>query len=465
MESRRTVIGAGVDPGAGAAGVATAIRLSIVDGRIPVGAKFPSERALSSQLGISRGTVVRALAALRVDGWVTTRHGSGSYAALPATLRSREAPWSLAALGTDGIVDLARAVTSAPHDAYLAAVDRARSSLPRLLIGSGLADQGLPELRELIASRYTADGVPTSSSQIVITSGARAGLELVLRSVHDVRRSIAVETPTFPGTLELLRRTSSRLVPIPVVDGHWTQVHEVFRSGTADLVHLTPDFHNPTGSLMTADARQQCAQLAEAQGVILCVDETQRELNLSDQPVPPPLHGRGVVNLGSMSKSFWGGSRVGWIRCTPPLARRLQASPHLSILTPGPLDQLVAHELMADGDDAVRLRVRHLREQRDLLVATLTKSDAITFDVPVGGLSLWGRLHRESAAEFCARAARKGLAMEPGTIFSVDHAHAQFTRIPFTAPPAELSIIAARLDELLRRGPDPAARQGQPRDR
>lgn len=442
-------MGAGIDTGAGAAGLATAIRLSIVDGRIPVGAKFPSERMMSSQLGISRGTVVRALSSLRIDGWVTTRHGSGSYAALPATVKSREAPWSLAALSTDGIVDLTRAVTSAPHDAYLAAVDRARSSLPRLLIGSGLSDQGLPELRELIAARYTEDGVPTSLSQIVMTSGARAGLELVLRTVHDVRRGIAVETPTFPGALELLRRSSSRLVPIPVVDGRWTQLHEAFRAGNADLAHLTPDFHNPTGSLMTADARQQLARLAETHGVILCVDETQRELNLSGQPVPPPLHGRGVVNLGSLSKSFWGGSRIGWIRCTAPLARRMQASPHFSLLTPSPLEQLVAHELMSDGHDAVGGRVRRLREQRDLLVATLAGNDAIEFDVPVGGLSLWCRLDRETAADFCARAARAGLAMEPGTIFSVDHAHAQFTRIPFTSPPAELSIIAAKLDELL----------------
>jgi DNA-binding transcriptional MocR family regulator len=453
MASRPAFLGPGIDIDGGAAGLATAIRLSIVDGRIPVGARFPSERALSSQLGVSRGTVVRALSSLRDDGWVTTRHGSGSYAALPASVTSREAPWSVAALNRDGITDLTRAVTSAPHDAYLAAVDRARSSLPRMLIGSGLSDQGLPELRELIASRYTADGAPTSPSQIIITSGARAGLELVLQSVHDARRRIAVETPTFPGALDLLRRSSRHLVAIPVVDGQWTAGHEVLRSANADLAYLTPDFHNPTGSLMADDARRRFAHLAEAHGVTLCVDETQRELNLSGEPVPPPLHGRAVVNLGSLSKSFWGGSRIGWIRCAAPLARRIQGDPHFSLLTPSPVDQLVAHELLTDGDDAMRQRVRHLREQRDLLLATLTGGDAITCDTPVGGLSLWCRLHRETGAAFCARAARAGLAMEPGSIFSVDRAHAQFIRIPFTAPPAELSIIADRLGELLSASP------------
>ena len=317
--------------------MATAIRLSIADGRNPVGSKFPSERALSSQLGISRGTLVRALTRLRVDGWVTTRHGSGSYVALPAAVRAREAPWTPAALSADGVVDLTRAVTSAPHEAYLAAVDRARSSLPRLLVGSGLSDQGLPELRELIASRYTEEGAPTSPSQVIITSGARAGLELVLRSVHNVRRRIAVETPTFSGALALLRRASTRLVPIPVIDGEWTQIPEAFRSSHADMAYVTPDYHNPTGSLMTAEARQHPGQLAESHGVTLCVDETQRELNLSDQPTPAPLYGPGVVNLGSLSKSYWGGSRIGWIRCAaaprpstpgrPPLSAPDTAAP------------------------------------------------------------------------------------------------------------------------------------------
>jgi DNA-binding transcriptional MocR family regulator len=450
MKLDRMVVGSGIDfRRGGAPAVAAAIRLSIADGRIPVGAKFPAERALSAQLGVSRGLIVRALSLLRRDGWVVTRHGSGSYAALPGAVRAREAPWTPAALSADGMIDLTRAVTSAPHDAYLAAVDRARSSLPSLLIGSGLSDQGLPELRELIASRYTNCGVPTSPSQIIITSGARAGLELVLQAVHDERRPIAVETPTFPGALTLLRRSSARLVPIPIVDGEWAQVHEVFRSGHADLAYLTPDFHNPTGSLMTAGARRHLARLAAAHGVILCVDETQRELNLSNRPMPAPLFGRGVVNLGSLSKSHWGGSRIGWIRCATHLAHRLQADPHFPLLTPPPLEQLIAHELMSDREDAVLQRVNHLREQRDILAARLAPNDAIGFEVPDGGLSLWCRLHHESAADFCTRTARTGLALEPGTIFSVDRTHSQFIRIPFTAPPIELATIADRLDRLL----------------
>lgn len=461
MASHRGLVGWGVDPAGGAVGVATAIRLSIADGRIPVGWKFPSERSLSSELGISRGTLVRALTRLRVEGWVTTRHGSGSYAALPAAVKAREAPWTPSALSADGVVDLTRAVTSAPHDAYLAAVDRARSSLPRLLVGSGLSDQGLPELRELIASRYTEAGARTSPSQIIITSGARAGLELVLRAGHNVRRGIAVETPTFPGALELLRRASTRLVPIPVIDGDWTQIPETFRSSNVDLAYVTPDYHNPTGSLMTEEARQRAGRLAESHGVTLCADETQRELNLSDQPTPAPLYGPGVVNLGSLSKSYWGGSRIGWIRCAAALAHRLQADPHFPLLTPPPLEQLVAHELMSNGEAAVRQRVQRLREQRDLLVASLAHNEEVTFEVPDGGLTLWCRLHHERATDLCARAARRGLAMEPGSTFSVDHAHAQFIRIPFTAPTAELSTIAVRLNEILLDEPDGHGRTGR----
>lgn len=111
--------------------LAAAVREAVVDGRIPAGTRLPSERELARALELSRGTVVTALTRLRDDGWLHTRHGSGSVVRLPTRLTERTTPWSLDRGGTgDADLDLTLAVTAAPHEAYLAALGRAVERSP-----------------------------------------------------------------------------------------------------------------------------------------------------------------------------------------------------------------------------------------------------------------------------------------------------------------------------------------------
>ncbi|WP_251096110.1 PLP-dependent aminotransferase family protein [Streptomyces sp. Caat 7-52] len=435
-------------PGPLARTLAAAVRDAVVDGRLPVGTRLPSERELARTLRLSRGTVVAALSLLRADGWLHTRHGSGSAVRLPARLTERTTPWSLDRGGApDAGLDLTLAVTAAPHDAYRAALARATELSAPLLVDSGVATAGLPRLRELLADRYTRAGLPTRPEQILVTAGAQAALTLLLEHLHTDRRApVVVESPAYPGALALLRARRARLLPVPVsaADG-WDTAHlaAAVRRHRPRLAYLVPDFHNPTGAHMTATARRTVAALADRHGLTVLADETMRDLDLRTPPgTEPHLAGPRVVQIGSASKTLWSGLRVGWIRGTADLVRQLRAGPLQAQLAPPPLEQLIAAELLGEPFPSVLAdRRTRLRAQRDHLAALLAGT-GWTYTVPAGGLTLWLHLGGAGprATDLAARAAARGLALTPGPRFSADSTTlTRHLRLPFTATPETLT--------------------------
>jgi DNA-binding transcriptional MocR family regulator len=467
--------------------LAGAVRAAVFDGRLPTGTRLPSERELARSLELSRGTVVTALAELRDDGWLHTRHGSGSVVRLPARLTERTTPWSLDRGGArDADLDLTLAVTAAPHEAYRAALERAVGRSSALLLDSGVATAGLPRLRELLAERYTRSGLATRPEQILVTSGAQAALTLLTDQLHTDRRApVVVESPTYPGALAILRRRRARLLSVPVTgrDG-WDieRLRDHVGGRRARLAYLVPDFHNPTGAHMNARTRTEVAVLADRHQLTVVVDETMRDLDLRTPPRPEPhLGGTRVIQIGSASKVVWSGLRVGWIRAGAGLVRALVRNPLQAQLSPPPLEQLIAIELLGDGDgddegdsdvedeggraddgrgggdggragergglDAVLAdRLTRLRAQRDHL-AGLLAGTGWRYTVPDGGLSLWVHLgDTTTATELAARAARRGLAVSPGPLFAPDGTTlTHHLRLPFTATPEVLTRAVSLL--------------------
>jgi DNA-binding transcriptional MocR family regulator len=418
--------------------LAAAIRDAVMDGRVSVGTELPSERELARTLRVSRGTVTACLARLRDDGWVETRHGSGSRVRLPARLTERTAPWSL---DTETGLNMVAAVTAAPHEPYLAAVRRASDRFATLLLDDGTAD-GLPGLRELLASRYTRSGLATMPEQILITAGAQAALILVMNHFHDRRRPTLVENPTFPGALAVLRRHRARLMSVPVTAAGWDldRLTDAVRLRRPGLAYLVPDFQNPTGALMPDRVRADVAALAERHDLTVVVDETMRDLDLRADPRPPPhLAGSAVITIGSTNKVIWGGLRVGWIRAAAATVQELRLSPLYGPLSPPPLEQLIAEDLLGDLDPILVPRRAQLRAQRDHLAGLLAGTPDWTYDVPPGGLALWLRLHATTARSLTARARTQGLLISPGPAFSADQTLLHHVRLPFTAAPATLT--------------------------
>src|SRR4051812_20427592 len=155
----------------GDAALAAAIRLLVLDGRLPLHTRLAGERDLAAALGVSRTTVAAAYAALRDEGFLTSRRGAGSWTSLPADRRA--AAGGIETPAEADVIDLSAAATAAPEGALHRALAAATAELPRHLPGSGYDAVGLPALRAAIAARFRARGAPTAPEQILVTAGGR----------------------------------------------------------------------------------------------------------------------------------------------------------------------------------------------------------------------------------------------------------------------------------------------------
>ena len=239
-----------------------------------------------------------------------------------------------------------------------------------------LRPAGLPALREAVAQRFTARGVPTTADQILITNGALHGLDLLLRLLIGPGDRVLTELPTYPGALDAIRGNGARVVPVPMAaTGGWQVelMQATLRQTAPRLAYLTPDFHNPTGALIDESARRDVLRAARQTGTTVVVDESFVDLGFSAPERPSAAIDSSVITIGSLSKPVWGGLRIGWLRASTDLVHRLAALRASIDMAGAVLDQLVAAELFASLDEIAAQRLAELRPQRDTLVAALAR--------------------------------------------------------------------------------------------
>ena len=403
------------------AGLAEALTEAIGDGRLGHGARLPSERDLTAALGVSRTTVTRAYALLRENGYAEARHGSGTYTRLPhgrGTAHDRV----LLPNPDHGVIDLTCAAASAPPG-LLAAFTEAAGDLPAYLGGHGYFPAGLPPLQEAIAAAYGRRGLPTDPEQIVVTPGALSAAAIVARAVAGRGTRVLVESPVYPNATESIRNAGARLVPLPVDADGWDldAVGSLLQQVRPAAAYLVPDFQNPTGHVMSAEQRERYAAHLRAAGTVAIVDEAHQALALDDQPMPPPFaaFAPDTITVGSASKAFWGGLRLGWIRA--PRARVEEIVHARLVLDLGApvFEQLVLARLLARGD-VLPEHVERLREQRDALLDGLIEHlPSWRFVRPGGGLAVWCRLPAARATALAIEAERRQVAVTPGPVFAV----------------------------------------------
>ncbi|POX36904.1 GntR family transcriptional regulator [Streptomyces sp. Ru73] len=451
--------------------LAQAISALILDGRVALHVRLPAERELAGALHVSRATVTAVYDLLRESGYARSRQGSGTWTALPEG-RTPTGIQRLTGL-RDTAIDLARAAPGLPEDTVADALAEVTPRLTEHVHTPGYHPYGLPELRAVIAERFTRRGLPTRPEQILVTAGAQHALTLILGLLCRPGDRVMTENPTYPNALEALRRARLRTVPVPVTDDGWdTEIIEsTFRRTVPRLAYLIPDFHNPTGCLMPTPDRVRTLRAAERSGAWLVIDETLAELAL-DVPAPPPFAahaepgGTGrLLTIGSMSKTHWAGLRIGWLRAPARLVIELAGQRVATDMGGSVLDQLLAHTLLTRTDDTLLPdRLHRLRGQRDALAEALTAHfPQWTWRLPPGGLSLWADLGEPLASGLADRALEHGVRIESGSRFATDPGvFEQRLRIPYTIPPDTLREAVQRLAAALATGPAHAASPRRP---
>ena len=423
------------------------LRLMIVDGRLADGSRLPSERDLAEALGVSRTTSTRVYAELREAGLTRSRQGSGSVVALP---RSASAASSLMRTPDDpDTIAMTYSAWPAPPGlarAFEAAADR----LPGLLATTGYLPDGLPRLRELLADQYSADGLPTDPGQIIVTNGAMGAISLVARCLLTPGSRTVVEGVTYPHGADAFTVNGGRLSALPVGERPWDGLDDVLATGRHAAAYVVPDFHNPTGAIMTDDERRAWARSLARHGAVPVVDESLRDVNLDGVVLPPSIaqHDPRAIVVGSSSKAYWGGLRVGWIRAPRPMVTPLLQTRMMDDLGTSAFDQLVLCELLTDGGQTLAASRSRARAARDHLLGELaTTLPAVRTTCPPGGLNLWLTLPERISSALVADALDHDLLMTAGPRFftGAPAAGERHLRLPYTHPHETLTDAVVRL--------------------
>ncbi|GAA2792474.1 PLP-dependent aminotransferase family protein [Streptomyces showdoensis] len=432
--------------------LAARVRQLIDEGLLPPGATLPPDRRLASALSVGRTTVVAAYDTLRQEGRLVRRQGSGTRVA-PAALappgpRVTETsnPMFLHLLeASDDVILLSCAAPPSPPrglaEAYAGLV------LPTDDLGYHPA--GLPALRAAIARRYEERGVPTDPAQLLVTTGAQQGIALLTRLLVAPGDAVLVEAPSYPGALDLFREAAA--VPHPVAVGpdglDVPAAIAVMERHRPSLAYVIPHLHNPTGTVLPPLLGRRLVAAAEACGVPLVDDEVLSELRF-DGSGPPPLssYGREVIGVGSLSKTVWGGLRIGWVRGPAPLIARLARLKALHDLGSDVPSQLVAARLLGSFGPLLQARVAELRSGHDLLRTELARL-LPSWDCPpaAGGQTLWVRLPYGDGVSFAQIALRHGVAVLPGSTMDALGGSTRRLRLHFLLEPALLSEAVRRL--------------------
>ncbi|MBW1603626.1 PLP-dependent aminotransferase family protein [Streptomyces sp. JJ66] len=441
--------------------LADGVRLLVLEGRVPVGARLPAERELAAALSVSRTTVAAAFEALRAEGFLASRRGAGSWTAVPAgSPPPSRGLKPLPPESAGGVIDLACAALPAPEPHLSQAFTSALADLPPYASTHGDYPAGLPDLRRAVARRYTARGLPTRPEQIMITTGAMGAVASICRLLVPRGERVAVEHPSYANVLHLMRDAGMRLVPVAMADrlGGWELPawQQALRAAAPRMAYVVADFHNPTGALADEGQRRDLVAAARTAGTTLVVDETMADLALDETTVAAPPRpvaafdpgGATVITIGSVSKAVWAGLRIGWVRAAPDVIRHLTAARAWADLGSPVLEQLAVTRLLTDGgwERAVAVRRAEARANRDALVAAVTEHlPEWEFTVPRGGLTLWVRTGGLSGSRIAEAGERLGVRVPSGPRFGIDGAFEGYVRLPFTVSGPVATEAATRL--------------------
>jgi 2-aminoadipate transaminase len=254
-------------------------------------------------------------------------------------------------------------------------------------------------------------------------------MELLARSLVDPGDLVLVEAPTYLGAIMAFRGFQAELEGIPM-DEHGLrtdQLEILLRRRRPKLLYTIPDFQNPTGATLSLQRRTALVELARRHGVLVVEDVAYRELRFEGES-PPSLWSLApdvVLQIGTFSKTFLSGVRLGWAAGAAPLVAQLTVAKQNTDQCAGALGQRLLEWYGRSGrmDEQV-VRSRDLyRRRRDLLATSLRDQlpSRCRWTLPQGGFFLWLVVEGEvDTTALATRAQARGLAYVPGSVFYVD---------------------------------------------
>lgn len=471
--------------------IKTYIQQGILSGSLIPDTRLPASRQLAQNLGVNRITVENAYAELESEGLVFSKLGSGTYVLHPASLlplhkNNPDTPWPFwqqSVLAQDKVTrsKLADPIQRAQHhpqlisfasgigDANLFPAEDIRKSLQAVMRRDGIAaldygeHNGYGPLRESIAHILASQGIQTQPENILITAGSQQALSLVSQLLLDPGDVILVESPTYSGALDLFRALGFKVVGISM-DAQGMQVENLERllqQHHPKLIYTIPNFHNPTGTCLTAQRRRQLLVLADRYNVPVLEDDFVGDLRYEGhtQPALKALDPGGcVIYISTFSKMLMPGLRVGFIVAEGPIYDMLVNFKRVHDLATSALVQraLEAYVTVGRYQSHLRRSCQVFRKRRDVMISAIQRylpSDA-HFDLPQGGLFIWLQLPQGlNSEELLPLAWAEQVDFAAGTPFFPDRPQgSRWLRLNFVAQaPNQIEEGIKRLGRAIKR--------------
>ena len=387
------------------------------------------------------------MAGIRLDAF------TGRYAQRTAGMTASEIRALFAVASRPEVVSLAGGMpytTALPLDAVGALMSDliAKNGPAALQYGSG---QGDPVLRELICEVMALEGVVGSPDDVTVTVGSQQALDLITRIFIDPGDVIIAEAPSYVGALGTFAAYQAEVVHVTmdedglVPEALREAIAAVKASGrTAKFLYTIPNFHNPAGTSLSDARRDEVLQICVEAGLLVIEDNPYGLLGFEGPPTPA-IHGRGgssdenVIYLGSFSKTFAPGLRVGWVLAPHAVREKLVLASEAAVLCPPALNQMIVSEYLTtqDWQGQVAVFQKLYQERRDAMLNALTSMmpSGTTWTHPTGGFYVWTTLPEGLDAKVMQpRAITARVAYVPGIGFYADGQGQRELRLSYCFP-------------------------------
>jgi len=396
------------------------------------GTRMPSTRIFAERYGLSRSTVLRVYDTLWADGYITSRPGSYSIIRQRRKILTADQKHSQGAIPW-GEISTKRAdqvyenyteirrytkieknedliiMSKLSLDLRLFPDDIFRRCLNRVFI-ERMDDifnyrhpQGYLPLREYIAKRLQFHGISVSKEEILITNGAQNSIELILKLLTVPGSKVIIENPTYFHIYPLFKFYDINLIPVPMknsgLDNDYLQ--KVLKKHKPAFLYTIPNFHNPTSSTSDQTHREKLLTLCEEHRIPILEDAFEEEMKYSGK-VPFPIKSMDqnqiIIYVGSFSKVFFPGIRIGWIAADKECITRLTSLKGISDITSNLPAQAALHEFCSEGYYDLHIKKMHrvyrkrMQVTQKALKIILKPFKKVYWQEPVGGFFIWLKL-------------------------------------------------------------------------
>jgi DNA-binding transcriptional MocR family regulator len=382
----------------------------------------------------------------RLDPWLE------SYASRALAMRASEIRALFAVANRPEVVSLAGGM---PYIAGLP-LDEIAETMRRLIVERGAtalqygSGQGDEELREQIVEVMKLEGIHAHPDDVVVTTGSQQAVDLVTTIFINPGDVVIAEAPSYVGALGVFRAHEADVVHVPMdedglvpesLDETITRLKAAGKR--VKLLYTVPNFHNPAGVTLSLERRPKIVEIARRHGVLILEDNPYGLLGFDSEPLPAmrSLSEDGVIYLGSFSKTFAPGFRVGWAVAPHAVREKLVLASEAAILCPSNASQMAISSYLAHHDwlgQIKSFRVQY-RERRDAIIEALEEHlPAASWTVPAGGFYTWVKLPEGlDSKSMLPRAVTARVAYVPGTAFYMDGRGADHMRLSFCYPTPE----------------------------